>query len=73
MLTNLKIGARLSLGFGLVLGLLCLMACAAIWQMGRLAENASSYASDLIPSFEAEHRVSLQSTEVSPERLKFSS
>jgi methyl-accepting chemotaxis protein len=59
MLENLKIGARLSLGFGLVLGLLCIMAAIAGWQMGRLADNSSYYAVNLVPSYEAEHRISL--------------
>jgi methyl-accepting chemotaxis protein len=59
MFKNLRIGARLTLGFGLVLGLLCVMAVVAIWQMGRLADNVSSYALNLVPSYETEHRVSL--------------
>jgi methyl-accepting chemotaxis protein len=59
MLTNLKIGARLSLGFGLVLGLLCIMAAVALVQMARLAGNSSYYAANLVPSYEAEHRISL--------------
>jgi methyl-accepting chemotaxis protein len=59
MFKNLRIGARLNLGFGLVLGLLSLMAVVAIWQMGRLADNASYYAVNLVPTYETEHRVSL--------------
>jgi len=59
MLSNLKIGRRLALGFGLVLGLLCAMAGVAAWQMGRLAANTDAYATDLVPSFAAQHEVVL--------------
>ena len=60
MFNNLRIGPRLALAFGLVLGLLCLMAGVAAWQMGRLAANTASYADDLVPSFAAQHQVTLQ-------------
>ena len=59
MLANLKIGPRLALAFGLVLGLLCVMAGVAAWQMGKLAANTAEYASDLVPSFAAQHQVTL--------------
>ena len=59
MLSNLKIGPRLALAFGLVLGLLAVMAGLAAWQMGKLAANTSEFATDLIPSFEAQHQVTL--------------
>ena len=59
MLSNLRIGPRLALAFGLVLGLLCVMAGVAAWQMGRLAANTADYATDLVPSFAAQHRVAL--------------
>ena len=57
MFKNLKIGARLGLGFGLVLALLTLMAGVAAWQMARLADNAAYYAVNLVPSFEAEYEI----------------
>ena len=50
MLNNLKIGSRLTLGFGTVLALLCVMACLAWWQMGRLANGAAFYSAGLVPS-----------------------
>ena len=59
MLTNLKIGSRLALAFGLVLALLCAMAGVAAWQMGRLAANTAEYATDLVPSFAAQHQITL--------------
>ena len=59
MLTNLKIGPRLALAFGLVLGLLCAMAGVAAWQMGKLAANTAEYATDLVPSFAAQHQITL--------------
>ena len=67
MLTNLKIGPRLALAFGLVLGLLCAMAGVAAWQMGKLAANTAEYASDLVPSFAAQHQITLL---LGQERLK---
>ena len=60
MFSNLRIGMRLALAFGLVLGLLCVMATVAAWQMGKLAANTASYADDLVPSFAAQHQVTLQ-------------
>ena len=59
MLSNLRIGHRLALAFGLVLGLLCVMAGVAAWQMGMLAANTEDYATDLVPSFVSQHRVAL--------------
>jgi len=59
MLTNLKIGPRLALAFGLVLALLCAMAGVAAWQMGKLAANTAAYATDLVPSFAAQHQITL--------------
>src|SRR5262249_47661523 len=59
MLDNLKIGSRLSLGFGLVMALLCLMAGVAAWQMQRLDGNTDYYSENLIPSFEAQHQITL--------------
>ena len=56
---NLKIGPRLALAFGLVLGMLVVMAGLAAWQMGKLAANTAEYASDLVPSFAAQHQISL--------------
>ncbi len=60
MFSSLKIGPRLILGFGLVLGLLCAMAGVAAWQMGRLAASTADYADDLVPSFAVQHQVMLQ-------------
>ena len=59
MFKNLKIGARLGLGFGVVLVLLCFMAAVAAWQMSRLADTATSYAVNLVPSYEVEHEIAL--------------
>ena len=56
---NLKIGARLGLGFGLLLALLMLMAGIAALQMGRLANNTFYYAVNLVPSYEAVHEIAL--------------
>ena len=59
MFMNMKIAARLSLGFGLLLTLLILMAGVGAWQMGRLADNSNYYADNLVPSYEVEHEVGL--------------
>ena len=59
MFSHLKIGPRLALAFGIVLGLLAAMAGIAAWQMGRLAANTAEFATDLVPSFAAQHQVSL--------------
>ena len=59
MFANLKIGTRLTLGFGIVLGLLCLMAAVAAWQIGKLADISITYADNLVPSFQVEHDISL--------------
>jgi methyl-accepting chemotaxis protein len=69
MLTNFKIGFRLRLGFGLVLGLLCAMAVVAVWQMARLADNSTYYAANLVPSYRAKHRISLALADV--RRMEF--
>ena len=60
MFSNLRIGPRLALAFGLVLGLLCIMAGVSAWQMSKLAANTASYADDLVPSFAAQHQVALR-------------
>ncbi|MCK9687873.1 methyl-accepting chemotaxis protein [Scleromatobacter humisilvae] len=59
MFSKLRIGPRLALAFGLVLSLLAIMAGVAAWQMGKLAANTAEYATDLVPSFAAQHQVSL--------------
>jgi len=59
MFSNLKIGSRLALAFGVVLSLLCVMAGVAAWQMGKLAANTEEYATNLVPSFAAQHRITL--------------
>ena len=64
MFANLKIGTRLTLGFGIVLGLLCLMASVAAWQIGKLADISIAYAEDLVPSFQIEHDISLALADV---------
>ena len=60
MLSNLKIGPRLALAFAVVLGLMCVMASVAAWQMGRLAANTAAYSEDLVPSFASQHQVVLE-------------
>ena len=64
MFANLKIGTRLTLGFGIVLGLLCLMAAVAAWQIGKLADLSITYADNLVPSFQVEHDISLALADV---------
>ena len=59
MFKNLKIGARLGLGFGVLLALLIAMAGVAAWQKGELAAVSSTYAVDLVPSAQAQHEISL--------------
>src|ERR1700750_2468147 len=59
MFSNLKIGPRLALAFGVVLSLLCAMAGVAPWQMGKRAANTEAYSSDLVPSFAAQHQITL--------------
>jgi len=59
MLEKLRIGMRLSLGFGLLLTLLCLMAGFGAWQMSKLAENTTYFSVKLVPSFEAEHAIAM--------------
>jgi len=59
MFNHLRIGPRLALAFGVVLGLLCVMAAVAAWQMGRLADNTASYADNLVPSFATQHQITL--------------
>ena len=59
MFSNLKIGPRLALAFGIVLSLLCVMAGVAAWQMSKLAANTEEYATDLVPSFQAQHQITL--------------
>ena len=61
---NLKIGARLGLGFGLLLALITLMAGIAAWQMGRLANNTSYYQVNLVPSYQAVHEISLALSDI---------
>jgi len=59
MFSNLKIGSRLMLAFGVVLGLLCVMAAVAAWQMSKLAANTEEYAVNLVPSFVSQHQLVL--------------
>lgn len=60
MFNHLKIGSRLTLGFGLVLALLCSLAGLAAWQMHRLADAADFYAVNLVPSFDVETQVAVR-------------
>ena len=59
MFKNLKIGQRLGLAFGVLLALLALLAGVSLVQMGRLADNATYYADNLIPSYQVENQVAL--------------
>ena len=63
MLTNIRIGQRLALAFGLVLALLAAMAVVATWQMSKLAANTAEYANHLVPSFSAQHQIALALTD----------
>jgi methyl-accepting chemotaxis protein len=64
MLNHLKLGSRLTLGFGLVLGLVCFTSLIAVWQMGKLRDNTVYYSLNLVPSFQVEHEISLELGEV---------
>jgi len=59
MFANLRIGSRLTLGFGVVLALLCLMAGISAWQSSKLAGNSEYYAVNLVPSFKAVHDITM--------------
>jgi len=59
MFANLRIGSRLTLGFGVVLALLCLMAGISAWQSNKLAGNAEYYAVNLVPSFKSIHDITM--------------
>jgi methyl-accepting chemotaxis protein len=59
MFKNLKIGARLGLGFGVLLALLILMAGVSVWLKGNLAAVSSTYAVDLVPSAQAQRDIAL--------------
>ena len=59
MFNNLKIGARLGLGFGMLLALLTVTAGVAAWQIGRLADVSATYAVDLVPSAQAQNEIAL--------------
>jgi methyl-accepting chemotaxis protein len=50
ILSNLKIGTRLGLAFATLVGLLLLMAVAAVGQAGRLQGNTEYYESNVLPS-----------------------
>ncbi|HMY98884.1 MAG TPA: methyl-accepting chemotaxis protein [Burkholderiaceae bacterium] len=53
-LKDLKIGTRLALGFGLLLGLMALMAALAAVMVARNSENAHFYAGNLVPSYQVQ-------------------
>jgi len=61
---RLRISQRLALGFGLLLALLGIAVAVATWQMRALADISSRYASDLVPSFEAQHDISLALSDI---------
>ena len=64
MFSNLKIGFRLALGFGLVLALMSLMAGASYWQMKDLADSANFYSVNLVPAYDAEHLMAQSLAEI---------
>jgi methyl-accepting chemotaxis protein len=64
MFRNLTIGARLGMGFGLLLTLLTLMAGLSAWQMGRLADHSSYYAANIVPSSQVQHEVAIALGEI---------
>ena len=64
MFNSLNIGTRLGLAFALVLGLLCAMAGTAAWQMGHLADNVDYYATNLVPSYQAQYAISNEVAEM---------
>jgi methyl-accepting chemotaxis protein len=59
VLNRLRIGPRLGWGFGTVLLLLCAMAGVALMQLAELGGISRYYASNLVPSFESEHKISM--------------
>jgi methyl-accepting chemotaxis protein len=59
VLNRLRIGPRLGWGFGTVLLLLCAMAAVALMQLAELGGISRHYASNLVPSFESEHKISM--------------
>jgi methyl-accepting chemotaxis protein len=59
MLHHLRIGQRLTFGFGLLLALCCALSGVAALQMSHLAEGAHQFTEDLIPSYEAEHEIAV--------------
>jgi methyl-accepting chemotaxis protein len=63
MFSKLKIGQRLALAFGVVLGLLAVMAGVAAWQMGKLAANTTEFSVNFVPSFAKQHQVTLALSE----------
>lgn len=68
-LEKFKIGQRLVFGFGAVLALLRLLAGLAGLQMSRMAASTNEFATNLVPSYEAEHDMTLQLTAM--RRLEF--
>ena len=59
MLSNMRIGFRLSVGFSIVLVLLLMMAAASFWQSGNLAADTAVFSKDLVPSFKIQGQVAL--------------
>jgi len=57
MLQNLKIGQRLTVGFGLLLALIGVTAFVSVLQANRLADAAEYYGINLVPSYEAQHKI----------------
>ena len=64
MLSHLTVSARLRLGFGLLLGLLCIIVGLGMYQMRQLADVATYYATNLVPSYEAQQKLGLQLSDI---------
>jgi methyl-accepting chemotaxis protein len=64
MLSHLKIGTRLGLGFGLMLALLSLMAGIVTWQMSRLQDNVLYYSANIVPSSEVQKKIDAELREL---------
>ncbi len=57
MLTQIKIGPRLALAFGLLLALMVVMAATAVVQLRTLAGHTTFFATSVVPSYEAVYEV----------------
>ncbi|WP_027214763.1 methyl-accepting chemotaxis protein [Burkholderia sp. WSM2232] len=50
MLSNLKIGVRLAIGFGISMALMCALGAFALWQINRVDSSARDIADNWLPS-----------------------